>query len=350
MYRREQTVIGGEEQLNQGNPPSLFSSPLSKMALLGGAAAAALILAYMSVYIIKSKENGVLTSFGEVEDVLKPGIGLKWPWKSVTDYDVSVQNIRVIQQRPPKGGQQKTDEINNTTYTRDQQAIYATVTAQIYLESGKPLMDIHSKFPSWKVTVETKLSQAMKEVLGRYSTTEIPNRRKEIAKEIEESFARQIDEVERDGVKMPIKVNTAQLDNFDFSWEYEERVEAAASAKTDLTKRETQEQTARVSKRITILDAEAQSEKTKVTADAEAYALFQKAKAEAEGIKMKQEALKQSPLLIELVKAQQWDGRLPQNIFAGAPIPYFDASHTLAAPVVPPAATKSDKPGAPAPQ
>ncbi len=42
------------------------------------------------------------------------------------------------------------------------------------------------------------------------------------------------------------------------------------------------------------------------------------AKGEAEAIKVKQEALKQSPQYVELIKAEAWDGKLPQVVTSGS--------------------------------
>jgi regulator of protease activity HflC (stomatin/prohibitin superfamily) len=42
------------------------------------------------------------------------------------------------------------------------------------------------------------------------------------------------------------------------------------------------------------------------------------AKGEAEAIKVKQDALKQSPQYVELIKAEAWDGKLPQVVTSGS--------------------------------
>jgi hypothetical protein len=34
-------------------------------------------------------------------------------------------------------------------------------------------------------------------------------------------------------------------------------------------------------------------------------------------------ALQVNPLLVEMKKAETWDGKLPQAIYAGAPIPFM---------------------------
>ena len=76
--------------------------------------------------------------------------------------------------------------------------------------------------------------------------------------------------------------------------------------------------------------AEAEANARKAEADGEAYANLTIAKAQAEALRVQNAALSQNKDVLELrrieverVKAEKWDGKLPQNIYAGAPIPYF---------------------------
>lgn len=49
------------------------------------------------------------------------------------------------------------------------------------------------------------------------------------------------------------------------------------------------------------------------------------ANAEALSIRVKQDALRESPQYVELIKAQQWDGKLPQTIIGGnGTVPFFN--------------------------
>lgn len=55
-----------------------------------------------------------------------------------------------------------------------------------------------------------------------------------------------------------------------------------------------------------------------IIADAEAYQIEAKAKAEAEAVSLIQKQLGRSPLYIDYIKAQKWDGKLPQMVGSGA--------------------------------
>ena len=68
----------------------------------------------------------------------------------------------------------------------------------------------------------------------------------------------------------------------------------------------------------------------KARADGEAYASLKVATAQAEALKIQNAALSQNKEVLELrrieverVKAERWNGQLPQNVYAGSPIPFL---------------------------
>ena len=58
-------------------------------------------------------------------------------------------------------------------------------------------------------------------------------------------------------------------------------------------------------------------------AQAEAKAIGLQGEAQATAIRAQADALKSNPTLIDLRKAERWDGKLPAAIYAGAPIPFL---------------------------
>ena len=79
--------------------------------------------------------------------------------------------------------------------------------------------------------------------------------------------------------------------------------------------------------------AEADAAAARATADGQAYAQLKVAQAQAEALKVQNAALAQNRdvlelrrIEVEMVKAGKWNGALPQAIYAGAPIPFFNPS------------------------
>jgi prohibitin 2 len=77
--------------------------------------------------------------------------------------------------------------------------------------------------------------------------------------------------------------------------------------------------------------AEAEAAAVKATADGNAYANLKIATAQAEALRVQNAALAQSKEVLELrrieveqTKADKWNGQLPQNVYAGAPIPFLN--------------------------
>ena len=79
--------------------------------------------------------------------------------------------------------------------------------------------------------------------------------------------------------------------------------------------------------------AEAEANALRARADGEAYATTKAAEAQAEALKVQSAALAQNNNILELrrieverLKAEKWNGALPQAIYAGAPIPFLNVS------------------------
>ncbi len=76
--------------------------------------------------------------------------------------------------------------------------------------------------------------------------------------------------------------------------------------------------------------AEAEANAVRAKADGDSYALLKNATAQADALKVQNAALSQSKEVLELrrieveqTKADRWNGQLPQNVYAGTPIPFF---------------------------
>ena len=67
-------------------------------------------------------------------------------------------------------------------------------------------------------------------------------------------------------------------------------------------------------------------------AQAEAKAIGLQGEAQATAIHAQADALKSNPTLIDLRKAERWDGKLPAAIYAGAPIPFLPIDKPMEAP------------------
>jgi prohibitin 2 len=78
---------------------------------------------------------------------------------------------------------------------------------------------------------------------------------------------------------------------------------------------------------------EAEQKQKVAVAEAEAKATIATAQATAQSLRIQNEALARNKDVLDLrrievekIKAERWDGKLPTNIYAGAPIPFLNLS------------------------
>lgn len=70
--------------------------------------------------------------------------------------------------------------------------------------------------------------------------------------------------------------------------------------------------------------AKAEADKAVAQARGESESRLMMAKAEAEAIRIKAEALRENPKLVELNAVEKWDGKLPVNMYGSSPLPFLN--------------------------
>jgi prohibitin 2 len=82
-----------------------------------------------------------------------------------------------------------------------------------------------------------------------------------------------------------------------------------------------------------VADAEAEASAQRARADGQAYANLKVATAQAEALKVQGAVIQANPgvlelrrIEVEMAKAGQWNGVLPVNVYASAPIPFLNSS------------------------
>jgi uncharacterized membrane protein YqiK len=75
---------------------------------------------------------------------------------------------------------------------------------------------------------------------------------------------------------------------------------------------------------VAVTQAQAAADSQLATAKANAEAVRLQGDAEASAIKAKSDALAQSPNLVELTKAERWDGKLPTSFIPGSATPFLN--------------------------
>ena len=298
-----------------------LSSPFSGRSLWS---VVALILAVITAFgcymIVPPGHVGVVYRLGAVQ--MKPrgeGFHIKAP------YVDSVEEIDIRLRAADKEA---------SASSRDLQIVSTQVTAQYSLiEPMVPLMyqKVGNRGVVEHTIIDPAIQESVKAVTAQYTAEELITRRAEVATQIHDAIDTFIsDTLAEKGVVGVLSIANVAITDFDFSVEFNRSIEEKVKAEQDALRAENEKQ-----RQVT--QAEAANEQRKLEAEAKAFAIQAEAEAEAfrveaesiaraEAIRREAEALRDNPQLIELRKAERWDGRLPQVVLGDGAIPLINFS------------------------
>ncbi|MFA5574364.1 MAG: prohibitin family protein [Brumimicrobium sp.] len=243
-----------------------------------------LILLLASWRSIEPGEEGFMYEpYGKgviVDEVLNEGMYIIAPWNKLITYDVRQQSKTYSGKFLDKNGMTTTISMAvNYNAKRGE-------TPLLHLEYGEHYFE---------TLIDPKVKGAIKDVIGRYTYEEVySTKREQLEREME-----QILEFDFEGKH--VQLDFVRISDVELPAEIEEEIE----------RKETQKQRNKTSELKKIEEknlAEARVEKAKGMKDSQII----EAEGEAEAIRIKQEELKKSPQYINYMKAEKWDGKLPE--------------------------------------
>ena len=267
---------------------------------IGGGIIALIIFSLFigSWYTVDEGERTVVTRYGEVVKVSEPGLHFKLPLMEATK-EISVQEHYA---------QYK----NLGAYSNDQQAATLSVSVSYQIDASR-IEQVYSEYSDRYGLVDRiitrKTLEQVKVVFGRYNaSTAIKERGKLNADMVFELTT----SIEASGA--PVLILGVQIEDVKFSSTYEDSIEQRMLAEVAVEREQQNLEKEKVLANIVRTKASAEADKVRLAAQAEADAIKLRGQAEAEAIKERAEALKNNAALIELVKAENWSGNLPQTV------------------------------------
>lgn len=277
----------------------------------------AISLSFMGFKQVDAGHRGIKLVWGKVaSDSLPEGLYF---------YNPISTNIVIMDTRLQK----KTIPLE--TYTKDIQQTTMYITVNYYVDP----MNAHILYQrigmSYTSTlIEPALLSAVKDVVGKVEADKFINNREIVTEEIKQKLASALD-------GSNVIIQSVAIEDIAFSGAFEAAIEAKQIATQEAIK--SQNETVRVQEegKQQVIQARAESDSKKAQSDADAYAIEVESKAkaeairqmglaEAEAIREKSKALSQNAKLVELTKAEKWNGELPQNIYGSGPVPFLDIS------------------------
>lgn len=243
---------------------------------------------------VEAGHVGVVDYFGDVKDTpLKPGF-------HVTRYFDHVHPVSIRTQKTSYTVEAFSSDIQQVVMTISVNSNVSEDSAGIlYKKVGMKYQE---------TLIAPKIQENSKVVISKYTAESLIDNREKLSGEV-------LEKMQKDILPYGINVTSISIENLDFTDAFESAVEAKQVATQEKQRAKTQqeqqtmeaEQAAAREK----IKAEAEATVNKINAEAAAYAISTKAEAEANANKQISESL--TPELIEYVKANNWNGKLPST-------------------------------------
>lgn len=273
----------------------------------GGIAAVALAsLLLGSWYTVDETERGVLLRNGALVGAVEPGLSFKIPFFESVRF-ISVQNHTTAYR-----------ELQ--AYSRDQQTATLNVSVSWHVEPGA-VTEVYTKYKDLDGLVVRLISRQVptqvETVFGQYNAVSAVQKRADLTADIARAIKASIDG--------PVVIDGVQVENIDFSDDYEKSIAERMKAEVAVKTREQMLETEKVQAQIRVTQAQADADAKLAQAKADAEATRLRGDAEADAIRAKAAALASNQNLVELTKAERWDGVLPTTMLPNSAVPFLNS-------------------------
>lgn len=207
-----------------------------------------------------------------------------------------------------------------STYSKDQQPAKIRASVTYKVPSGEAenvylnFRDIEGLASN---TIERQVPNQIENVFGHYSAIEAVQKRAQLTKDVNDAIKQSLE-------NYPIIVESVQIEDIDFSRAYEQSVEDRMKAEVEVQTQKQNLEKEKITAEIAVTKAQAVADSTLAQAKAEAEAVILRGEAEAKAITAKTKALQANSALVELTKAEKWDGKLPATVLPNSTLPFID--------------------------
>lgn len=270
-----------------------------------------LFLISQPFHSVPTGSRGVITQFGAIRGIASEGMTILPPWQDMTLFSIRAEFADI---KSAEGS------------TSDQQPVFTSLTVRYNIAPNKvaEVYEQYSHDGDLKSYVQTAAQEVMKSVTARYTAPELIAKRSQVSADIMAGMRKKLD-------LYGAQVINIDMTNFQFGKDYMAAINEKVTQEQKRLVAENQLKTVEAQQKQKVAIAEADAAAARAQADGQAYANLKIAEAQAKALKIQADALAQSKDVLELrrievekAKAERWDGKLPQNVYAGAPIPFFN--------------------------
>lgn len=312
--------------------PTVNASTLSnlnpiKLVLYGVGALIAVILliTIWPFHVVATGSRGVVTRFGHIVGIQAEGLTILPPWEEQHLFSIRSEQADI---EKASGG------------TSDLQTVDTSLTVRYSIRPDKvaEVYEQYSHDGDLSSYVQTATQEVFKAVTAHYNAPDLIGKRSLVSSDIYSALQTKLD-------KYGAQVINIDMRSFEFSPQYMQAINDKVTQEQKRLVADNTLLTVESEQKQKVAVAEAEASAVKAKADGDAYATIANAKAaaqevvlnanaQAEAIKVQQAALANSGqqvlelrrIQVEQTKAENWKGVLPEAVYAGAPIPFFNVS------------------------
>ncbi|HYC44805.1 MAG TPA: prohibitin family protein [Burkholderiales bacterium] len=287
------------------------NAPWVKWIVVSVAVLFVLVTLFASFFTVHQYERAVVTTWGKFSYVAEPGLNWKVPF--VQSAHPIRTDIRTLTPGDPKG-------VN--TYTVDNQEVDIFFNL-FYRVPPANVGFIYENAQDYRERLFNIAVDRLKSEMGKVNVAHVAEQRGAIREKIKQVLV-------HDAKVLGVDVTDFQLTNIEYTKGFKTAVEQAVTARQMIETREREAaQEKQVAERNRI-KAQGEADATLTRAQAEAKSIQLRGEAEAAAIRAQAEALRQNTGLVELRKAEKWNGALPQQMLSGI-VPFMQFSAPAAA-------------------
>ncbi|MBX4911434.1 prohibitin family protein [Rhizobium bangladeshense] len=281
---------------------------MGKFGLIIGGIVAVLVLSVLggSFYTVDEGERAVVVSQGKISAIEIPGFHWKKPF---IDY-AHVISVRT----------QAVEFPEEPVYTADRQT--ATVTFSVNYSAVPADAEVTTLYREYQTlegfesrALKRQVREQIKNVFGTFTADTAIRERGRLNNEVAAAIANL-------GAGL-VKVEGVNIENINFSDAVEAAAEKRAQAEMNVQTEKQNLEREKVLAQTKVTQAQADADSQLAVAKANAEATRVQGEADAAALRAKNDAIKESPNLVELTKAQKWDGKLPTSFVPGSATPFL---------------------------
>ncbi|MGM9490130.1 prohibitin family protein [Ideonella sp. YS5] len=281
--------------------------------IVGGVLLLIVLVFLWPFYSVPTGSRGVVTQFGRIVGIEGEGLAVLPPWQKLHNFSIRAE---------------KADIENAEGSTSDTQPVKVSMTVRYSIATDRvaEVFEKYSHDGDLSSYVQTATQEIFKAVTARYTAPDLISQRAKISGDINAALREKL-------AIYGAQVINIDMRNFSFSDSYMHAINDKVTQEQLRLAAENKLRTVEAEQKQKVAVAEAEANARKAQADGEAYANLAIARAQAEALRVQNAALSQNKDVLELrrieverVKAEKWNGALPQAIYAGAPVPFLNVS------------------------